>query len=440
MSKKLRELQARKAQAAQAKAESLRAASAILDKADAESRDLSDTEHAAFVGHKDAADAKSADIERLQAAIDIEQALLVAQAQAASFATLPGNGSDLVVTDRVAEDPRLGFSSLGDFACAVARSAHGPRDARFAAAPSTFGNESAGADGGFLIPPQFSADLWRLSLGEESLIPLTQNTEVSGNSMIFPKDETTPWGGTGIQAYWQSEAAAATQSKPSLGSETLVLHKMMVLVPVTNELLDDSAAIGSYLNAVAPECITYKANEAILFGDGAGKPLGALSGPSVVVQAKDTGQATGTLSAANISNMVTRLLVGQLANAIWIGTPDILTPLEGLTVGNYPIFLPNQTAANAPYGLLKGRPLMLSEHAAPFSSQGDLNLLSLKGYRTITKAGGVQTATSMHLFFDADATAFRFTFRMNGKPILSKPVTPPKSGNTRSYFVTLGAR
>jgi len=102
--------------------------------------------------------------------------------------------------------------------------------------------------------------------------------------------------------------------------------------------------------------------------------------------------------------------------------------------------LPNMTAAEAPYGMLKGRPLMLSEHAEAFGSKGDLNLLNLKGYRTITKAGGIQTATSMHLYFDADATAFKFSFRLNGKPILSAPVKPPKSLNTRSHFVTLAAR
>jgi hypothetical protein len=54
----------------------------------------------------------------------------------------------------------------------------------------------------------------------------------------------------------------------------------------------------------------------------------------------------------------------------------------------------------------------------------------------------MQTATSMHLYFDADATAFRVTFRMNGAPILSAPVTPPsgKSSTQRSHFVTLAAR
>ena len=46
----------------------------------------------------------------------------------------------------------------------------------------------------------------------------------------------------------------------------------------------------------------------------------------------------------------------------------------------------------------------------------------------------------MHLYFDADVTAFRFIFRLNGMPILSNPITPPKSSNTRSHFVTLAAR
>jgi len=138
-----------------------------------------------------------------------------------------------------------------------------------------------------------------------------------------------------------------------------------------------------------------------------------------------------------------------LGNAIWIANPDLLPPLEALAVGNYPVFLPSvqgsatqlsPSLAAASYGMLKGRPLMLSEHAAAFSSKGDLNLLSLRGYRTITKAGGINTETSMHRYFDADVTAFRFIFRLNGMPILSAPITPPKSSNTRSHFVTLAAR
>lgn len=382
--------------------------------------------------------AHATELAGIKAAIERENTLIAEAAQAGIAGVLGAS-----VEENIEQDPRRGFASFGHFARLVGKASMGDRGAAGqlqAAAPSTFGNENTGQDGGFAIPPQFSQDIWSLSLGEDSLVPLTSNTEITGNSMLFPKDETTPWGGTGIQAYWQAEAKAAAESKPLLGSDTLSLHKLMVLVPATNELVEDGFAIGSYLTENAPSRITYKTNEAILYGDGIGKPLGALKGGGVVIQAKDASQAAGTLSAANISNMVSRLLVGELKNAIWLGNPDILTPLEGLTVGNYPIFLPLQSASGSSYGMLKGRPLNLSEHASAVGDQGDLSLLSLKGYRTITKAGGIQTATSMHLYFDADAMAFRFTYRINGKPILSKPVTPPKSSNTRSHFVTLAAR
>ncbi len=424
MSKKVRELKSRRAAL-------VTQITDLTNGAEAAGRDLSDTEMESFGDLK-------AKIEGLDK--QIEAAEYADKAAASIGVEVPG--SRIEVSDNREADPTRGFHSFGEFASSVARMAtlHGHQDQRLAAAPGTFGNESTGTDGGFSIPPQFSQELWRLSLGEESLIPLTENSEIGGNSMIFPKDESTPWGGSGIQAYWQAEAKQAEQSKPVIGTNTMVLHKMMCMVPVTNEQIDDGFAIGSYLSQVAPERITWKANESILFGDGIGKPQGALNSPAVVIQAKDPGQTANTLSSANISNMVSRLLVGQLKNSVWIANPDILTPLESLTVGSYPIYLPNMTAANAPYGMLKGRPLILSEHANAFGSQGDINLISLKGYRTITKAGGIQTATSMHLFFDADSMAFRFTFRLNGQPILSKPVAPPKSPNARSHFITLAAR
>lgn len=428
MNKKLRALLDKKAkQVAEARG--------ITTKAEGEGRDLSAEEQTQF-------DGIMAEVNLTNAAIDRERNLIAQEAQLGISAV-----TNFQVSDNIEADARRGFQSFGEFASAVAQASINPdrKDQRLAAAPTTFGNESSGADGGYAVPPQYSTDIWRLSLGEDSLVPYTQNTEVTGNSMIFPKDETTPWGGTGVQAYWQAEAAAVNQSKFQLGTEALVLHKLMAMVPVTNELIADSSAIGSYLSQVAPERITYKTNEAILFGDGAGKPFGALTNAGnanapAVIQAKDVGQATNTVSNTNLSGMVSRLLVGQLKNAIWLATPDLLPALEAMTLGNYPIFLPNNNLSESSYGMLKGRPLLLTEHAAAFSSQGDINLLSLKGYRTITKAGGLETATSMHLFFDADATAFRFIFRINGKPILSKPVTPPKSTVTRSHFVSLAAR
>lgn len=427
---KIRKLQAQKA-------DQVKAARAITDKVAAENRDLNEEEQKQFDEH-------ATQIKNLNAAIEREQMLAAEEAgmTQAGGVTLPAQAT-LTVTENAASDRKRGFKSFGDFSRSVARANSGiemDRRLQMGAAPGVSANESSGADGGFAIPPEFSEEIWRLSLGEDSLLPRTQNTEIGGNSMIFPKDESTPWGGTGVQAYWQAEATQATASKPVLGTNTMVLHKLMALVPVTNELMDDGFAVGSYLTPLITDRIMWKTNEAILFGDGQGKPFGALNSQAAVIQSKETGQATNTILPANLTNMVSRLLVGELKNAFWLATPDILTYLEGMTVGNYPVYLPNNTMEGAPYGMLKGRPLLLSEHANAFSAKGDINLISLNGYRTITKAGGIQTATSMHLYFDADATAFKVTFRLNGAPILSKPVTPPKSSNTRSHFVTMGAR
>jgi HK97 family phage major capsid protein len=67
-------------------------------------------------------------------------------------------------------------------------------------------------------------------------------------------------------------------------------------------------------------------------------------------------------------------------------------------------------------------------------------LADMSYYQSITKTEGVTMATSMHLYFDADTMAFRATFRVDGIPKLSTPVTPAKGSNTLSPFVQLEAR
>jgi len=363
--------------------------------------------------------------------------------------TIPAN-ANITVTENVLADPRRGFKTKGDFFQSV-RSAHSggrvdPRLAFQASAPGTTMNESSGADGGFAIPPEFSSEIWRISVQTEgSLLPLTENTEVSSNSMAFPKDEKAPWDPTGAQAYWKGEGSAAATTKPSLGIDLLRLKELMVLIPVTNELLEDAPALGGYLTGLAADRIQWKTNEAILFGPGGQQPLGCMNANAgaLIIQPKTNAQATGTLTQANISGMRSRLKTGELKNAVWVGNPDILAQLEGMTVGQIPIFLPPGTGIHAGFdGTLNGRPLILSEHANTIGQQSDISLLSLKGYRTITKAAGVETATSMHLYFDANATAFRFIFRMDGQPITQAPIPAPagKGSQTRSYFVTLAAR
>lgn len=429
MSKNLRALQQRKAAAV--------AAMRVLADASAEG-EMNEAQSAEF-------ETLRSQVASLNASIERETALIEAEASAG---VVVADNARIEVSDNRELDATRGFRSFGEFARSVrAASGNGRIDDRLnigAAAPSTFGNEAGGQDGGYLVPPQFAQDIFTLALEEQALLPMTDNTAIAGNSMVFPKDETTPWGTDGIRAYWQAEASVATATKPKLGVSAHRLHKLMALVPVTDELLEDASALAAYLPGKTAASIRWKTDEAILFGTGAGQPFGALKSKALIVQAKDSGQATMTLTSGNIINMVARLPAGSFGRAIWLINPDVLPLLDAMTLGNYPIYMPIGAGEGAmrasPYGMLKGRPVVISEHASAVSSQSDVSLLDLSYYRTVTNRGGIQTATSMHLYFDADATAFRTTFRVDGGPKIENAIVPPKSTNTRSPFVTLAAR
>ena len=430
-SAQIRALKAKKADALQ-KATDLNAIS---------ERDLTADEQTALAAHM-------ASIKGLNA--QIENAEILANEQAgmdARGAVVIQAAASLQVIENLAADPKRGYKSFGEYLGSVkaGSSRNSDIDKRLmigAAAPGTFGGEGSGADGGFLVPPAFASEIFTLSLTDDALLPLTDNTPVSGNGMVFPKDETTPWGTNGVRAYWQAEATAATATKPVLGTQAMRLHKVMALVPLTNELLADSVAGGAFVMPLVARSIRWKTNEAIMFGTGEGQPQGMFNSGAVVVQPKESGQATQTLVILNIANMIARLPPGTFGDAQWFITPDAMPSLFTMTLGNYPIYLPASAGATSnPYGTLMGRPINVSQHVPAFTSQGDISLVVPNWYRTITKAGsGVQVDQSMHLYFDADVTAFRATFRMDGGSKISTAIAQAKGSKTLSPFIQLQAR
>jgi HK97 family phage major capsid protein len=111
-----------------------------------------------------------------------------------------------------------------------------------------------------------------------------------------------------------------------------------------------------------------------------------------------------------------------------------------MVIGTQPVYIGPNGMKTAPGGLLLGRPMILTDVCKTVGDKGDIHFVNLQYYRAITKAGGIQTATSLHLFFDYDMAAFRATFRVDGQPAISASVTPANGSSNRSAFVTLDAR
>lgn len=350
--------------------------------------------------------------------------------------------------DRAEDDEWCGFEGPHDYLKAVhAASKRGGAvvDQRLANVPKLMGAPSnvhreTASDDGYMVPPALrDGILESLDTLNEDIFSDVDDEPTNSNSVKFTRDESTPWGSTGIKAYWVGEEKQGTTSRLVTAGASVDLHKLFVFTTGTDELLEDAPRLFDRLTRKSAMAIHWKGSQAVVEGNGVGQPLGYKNGGSLVTVAKESAQSAASVVAANIAKMYSRLI--NPGQGIWYINQDVFPELLLMTLGNQPIFTaPNQGIKEAPGGLLLGRPVKISEHCSTMGAVGDIVFANPKaGYYSPRKAG-VKFNSSIHLYFDYDVEAFRWTFRMGGLPALSAPITPNKGSATRSHFVALAAR
>lgn len=261
----------------------------------------------------------------------------------------------------------------------------------------------------------------------------------------MPVDATTPWQtANGILATWEGEAAAVAATKPQLGQVEVKANKMMALVPLTDELMEDVPALSRYLPGKVADKFTAKLNEAIINGDGVGKPQGLLNSPSLVTVEAE-GEQDETVMFANIVKMYARLYGPLRAGAVWLINQDVEPQLYSMTVPGtqpaFPAYMPPGGLSGNPYATLLGRPVISLEACQALGLPGDIILVNLQQYMTVQKVGGIRQDVSMHLYFDQAITAFRFIMRVGGQSWwASKATRAHGSSNEVSNVVVLADR
>jgi HK97 family phage major capsid protein len=240
-----------------------------------------------------------------------------------------------------------------------------------------------------------------------------------------PTDGSMPWSSTGIIAHWiGDEGTVHTPRKPELSLAEHKLKPLVVLVPATKELVEDSVAFNAWLPTAMQRAITWKLNDAIINGTGAGVPLGILRSGAAIEVAKETSQTAATINDGNIIKMLARSL--EPMKATWVASPVAYSQLVALS------------SFDSATRTLAGLPIVLTDACAAVGTVGDLVLAGLNGYRVVSKA--LRFAESAHMSFDEDLHMFRVVLQVDGQPILPGPVTPPNSATTRSHFVTVATR
>ena len=326
-----------------------------------------------------------------------------------------------------------------DFFKAVHTAAVAPHmtDKRLYAMKAPLGmNEAIPSQGGFLVPTDIAGGIFQNMWNTGSLLNLMTPTSVSGNGLtVNAIDETSRVNGSrmgGVRGYWIAEAGTKLATKPKFRQITLRLKKIAALLYATDELLDDAQALESWIVNNVPAELRFVAEDAIINGTGAGMPLGILpSGALVSAVRTDANE----IDSFDITRMWARRYAG-VNDYVWLCNANIAPQLYNMTLGNYPVYLPPGGFSGSMYGSLMGRPVIETEYNPALGSVGDLLLISPSQYAMINK-GGIEAASSIHVQFVTDETAFRFVYRMDGQPLWDTPVTPFKGSDTVSPFVAL---
>ena len=360
------------------------------------------------------------------------------------------------IGDRLADDPKGGFGAFWEFAKALHSAGPNGFNASeqlqaWGQAVKTAGHMEEGdmGQGGYLVPEEFRAQLLLTALEDSIVRPRATHFPMQTNRLALPAvvdstHATTLWGG--VQIYRPGEAAQKTASKPAFGKVTLTLHKLTGLIYVSDELLEDSPiSLEPLLGMMFGQAIAFTEDDDFLIGNGANQALGAFNAanPSLIAVAKEAGQGATTIVTENIDNMWARLHPRCQKNAVWVANIDTYPALAGMTravgTGGVSSWMPAGGVAGLPYQTLMGRPLLYSEKMQTLGTQGDIGLVDFSQY-LIGDKGGIKTATSIHLRFDYDETAFRFVLRYDGQPWWLSALTPRKGTNTLSPFVVLAVR
>jgi HK97 family phage major capsid protein len=335
--------------------------------------------------------------------------------------------------------------ALGAFAQAVRAAAYGSIDPRLHAAATGAGTQ-VDSNLGFAVPQEVAPGIEREMYDTGEILSRVDARTISvGNSIAYNVlDETSRGDGSrggGILGYWVDEGTAPTASNTKLARMELKLRKVGAFWVMTDELLSDAVALGGELESAVADELIFQTENKIWRGNGASAPLGFLNAPCLVTVAKETNQPAATINTTNLAKMWGRMPSRSKRNAVWMYNAETGPALMEMaqiigTGGTAPRFVNYSTDGGM---TIFGRPAIEVEYAEAAGTVGDIALVDWKKYRLIRK-GGIEQASSMHVYFSTGEQAFRAFYRVDGQPAPRSAITPFKGTATLSPFVVLATR
>jgi HK97 family phage major capsid protein len=433
----------------------------LLARAKSENRDLTPSELAEHERSLAALSANEADLIQVEAELESQRCMPTDPGAMVAAGNGTGQWRSVGNANRVFQPgprpkkyaelfgpaPQSEFNGIGEFLRAVNFSQQ-TYDPRLHASQT----ETVPSEGGFMVPTEFSQQILDEALESEIVRPRAMVWPMTTDSRKVPAVQDNDHSNSslygGVTAMWANELESIDEMKVKLRMIGLGVNKLAMLSNASNELLEDTA-FESVLGAKLVAGASWHLDNAFLFGNGAGKPLGALSAgnPALVTVAKETTQPANGIVYENVLKMFAAMAPRNRKNAVWVFNDALIPALYEMqnrvfnlaaseVVGGsaVPVF----TVGADGSATLLTRPVLFSEKMQAPGTLGDAAFVDFGAY-AIGVRREIILAKSIHAGFATDSSWYRLTTRVDGQPTWNKALTP-LHGNPQSPYVILEAR
>lgn len=274
-------------------------------------------------------------------------------------------------------------------------------------------NETTPTEGGYLVPEDFRADFYQRPVEGEVVRPRAVTLQTTRDNLKVPALEQGSDEFGGITMGYVDEGQSKPETQPAFRLVNFAPHKIARLVPVTDELLEDSAID---LSTLIPQLVIEKMRHFLdaqyLAGSNMGRIEGILSTPNLLTIGR---VADGDVHPDDLIRMAGKIKAAYLPGSVYIMSQDAATQLqlrrEGSGTGQY-LWQPSLQAGQPP--VFNGRPVIITEKTPVLGMRGDVILANLDNYWIVDNRN-IRVTSSIHYKFANDITTWRFVMRSDGK-------------------------
>lgn len=372
----------------------------ILDKVEAEKRDITGEEEQKYDAIMVDVDKLAKDIEREERTAALENELHSSNGAKVGGKETPGENSD-IRAGRASNEYKNAFW-------------HASRQGKNALYADELRALQIGTDseGGYLVPEEFENMLIQGLTAQN--IMRTLATVITTAS-----DRNVPVVASHGTATWLAEEGAFTESDEAFNRVILGAHKVGTLIKVSEELLNDSAFnLEQYIANEFTRRVGKAEETAFVNGDGSGKPTGAIGAAEVGV----TAAAGNAITADEIIDLYHSLGRAYRDRATWLmadSTAKVLRKLKNTTTGDY-LWQPGLQAGQ-PDRIL-GRPLAISDDVPAIGLSAKVIAFGDFSFYWIADRQGTVFQRLNELYSLNGQVGFRGYRRVDGKLILSESI------------------